>query len=247
MSDRKPLLFVQYGNFLFKYRNTLFPVILIPLLLILKPAPVHEGSFWSVWSDLIGWCIAILGQLIRVAVIGLVYIVRGGRNHKVYADDLVTDGIFSHCRNPLYVGNLLILFGLFIIHNNPWVYLLGIPFFLTSYMAIVAAEEFFLGNKFGEDYQRYCRSTNRWLPRLKGLSSTFRSLKFHWKRVVAKDYSSFSYWVLAAILIMGEEWYYYREAYSGDFWLTVLIVALFMDVLIFYISRKFKKAGRLAG
>ena len=225
----------------------MFPVILIPLLLILKPDNPDEGSFWGAWSDLVGWCVAILGQAIRIGVIGLVYIVRGGRDHKVHADDLVTDGIFAHCRNPLYVGNLLILLGLFIIHNNLWVYLLGIPFFLTAYMAIVAAEEFFLSGKFGKDYQVYCHSTNRWFPKLKGLISTFRSMYFHWKRVVAKDYSSFSYWVLAAILIMFEEWYYYfRDSHQSNLWLTVLIIALLADLLIFFISRKYKKAGKLA-
>jgi ABC-type multidrug transport system permease subunit len=167
----------------------------------------------------------------------------------VHADDLVTDGIFSHCRNPLYLGNLLILLGLFVIHNNTWVYVLGIPFFVTAYMAIVAAEEFFLYENFGDDYQRYCDTTNRWLPRingLNGLASTFNSMTFHWKRVVAKEYSSFSYWVLAAILIMGEEYLYNRLYMDTTFWISFLSILLFANIATFCIARKYKKSGRLA-
>ena len=43
--------------------------------------------------------------------IGYEYIVRGGRQGKVYAEDLVQGGVFAHSRNPLYLGNLLIIVG----------------------------------------------------------------------------------------------------------------------------------------
>ncbi len=245
MTDHKLTSFVSYGNLLFKYRNVLFPVILLPLLLCLKPENPEGNIMWGWWMDLLGFLVAMTGQLIRVAVIGLAYIVRGGRDHKVYAEELVTSGIFAHCRNPLYFGNLLILLGLFIIHNNIWVYLIGVPFFLIAYMAIVAAEEFYLASRFGGDYKQYCRSTNRWLPKLKGLVPTLKGMKFHWKRVVAKDYSSFSYWVLAVILIMAEECYYYKDDLNSPIWGIALTIAFVFVVLMFFIARFYKKAGRL--
>lgn len=246
MVDRQPSLLVRYGNFLFKYRNGIFPLILIPLLLLLKPKQPFNNIVWGEWLNLAGLAIALLGQAIRVAVVGLAYIVRGGHDHKVHADDLVTGGIFSHCRNPLYVGNLLILLGLFVIHNNMWVYVLGIPFFLTAYISIVAAEEHFLADKFGVDYQRYCDKTNRWFPRLDGLTSTFKSMGFRWKRVVAKEYSSFSYWILAAILIMSEEYLYNIANMDSAFWVSFLSFVFIVNLAIFFIARKYKKSGRLS-
>ena len=97
----------------------------------------------------VGTAVVLLGQIIRAMTIGLDYIIRGGRNRRVYAEDLVTTGIFSHCRNPLYVGNLLVLLGLGIAANS--IYFVGIlmPLFLLFYQAIVLAEENFLRNKFG--------------------------------------------------------------------------------------------------
>ena len=98
---------VKLGNLLFHNRNWLFPLFYLVLFI---PSPEVFND--PVTAMLIGFGIALIGQLIRIITIGLVYIVRGGRNRRVYADDLVTTGIFSHCRNPLYVGNILILVGL---------------------------------------------------------------------------------------------------------------------------------------
>ena len=59
--------------------------------------------------DAAGFVVASIGQLLRVAVIGFAYITRGGRNRRIVADSLVQAGIFAHSRNPLYLGNLLIV------------------------------------------------------------------------------------------------------------------------------------------
>ena len=103
-----------------------------------------------VMAMIIGFSVTLIGQLIRVVTIGLVYIMRGGRNRRVYAEDLVTTGIFAHCRNPLYVGNILVLAGLGIASNSLIFMAVFLPIFLFFYQAIVMAEEDFLAGKFGE-------------------------------------------------------------------------------------------------
>jgi len=65
-----------------------------------------------------GLAMIILGQGLRILAIGLSYIVRGGRMRRIYAENLVTDGLFSHCRNPLYVGNILIVMGFVFVSGN---------------------------------------------------------------------------------------------------------------------------------
>ena len=57
-------------------------------------------------------------------VIGLVYITRGGQNRQVWANSLVDTGMFAHCRNPLYLANLLLILGLAIVHNGWAMYLI---------------------------------------------------------------------------------------------------------------------------
>src|SRR6185503_16529647 len=100
--------------------------------------------------DAAGVLVALTGQALRVLVIGLVYITRGGQNRQVWANALVETGMFAHSRNPLYVANLLIFLGLAIVHNGWAMYLIVVPFFAVAYYCIVAAEEEYLRGRFGE-------------------------------------------------------------------------------------------------
>jgi protein-S-isoprenylcysteine O-methyltransferase Ste14 len=161
---------VALGNFFFKYRNGLF-IFLYALLFIPSPAlftPERFGINYWIWPMAMGLMVTITGQLIRGATIGLAYIIRGGKDGKVYADDLVTQGIFNHCRNPLYVGNILMLLGVGILSNSLIYVLIVMPLFMLIYHAIVLAEENFLRGKFGESYVAYCKRVNRWVPSLAG-------------------------------------------------------------------------------
>jgi protein-S-isoprenylcysteine O-methyltransferase Ste14 len=190
-------LLIPYGNFLFRYRNYLFPVVLLALVAATTPMTAGGGP----WMPVFGAILAFLGEAIRASVIGLVYIKRGGVNKRIHADTLVTAGMFSHCRNPLYVGNLVILSGFLVTHNNPWAYAAGGAFFLLSYAAIVAAEEAFLSGKFGGEYTDYCRRVPRWGFTFRGLKGTFASTRFSWNRVIAKDYSTITTWLVFLIVL----------------------------------------------
>ncbi|HEY5597447.1 MAG TPA: isoprenylcysteine carboxylmethyltransferase family protein [Kiloniellales bacterium] len=237
-------LLIRYGTFLFRYRNAVFPAAMVLVLLSFRPVLPFGDAAADRWLDGLGLLIILIGQGVRAAVIGLAYIKRGGVNKKIHADALVRDGIFAHARNPLYVGNLLILGGLFVIHNNPWVYLLGGTFFLVSYGAIVAAEEEYLAAKFGDDYADYCRKVGRWLPTLRGLGRTLRSMSFNWRRVIMKDYSTVHTWSttvlgLVAYQIVVERGFAARPA------LLVIAVAVVALALAALGVRALKKSGRL--
>ncbi|HLF59216.1 MAG TPA: isoprenylcysteine carboxylmethyltransferase family protein [Alphaproteobacteria bacterium] len=190
---------VRAGNFLFRYRNYAFPLLLIPLVVLFAPLDDGEGRGGTL--DALVILLAVLGQGLRAAVVGLAYIKRGGLNKRVYAKDLVTEGLFAHCRNPLYVGNLLLLLALLVIVNNLWAYVIGGGFFVFAYVAIVAAEEKYLRGKFGAGYEEYCRRVNRWIPDFRGIGATLASMSFNWRRVLLKEYSSFYSWTVVALLL----------------------------------------------
>ncbi len=200
-----PKCMVAYGHVLFRYRNIIFPVVLLTLVILFVPQSLANNVQFDRWLDAAGIFIILLGQTLRAAVIGLAYIKRGGVNKQIYADQLVTTGMFALCRNPLYTGNLLILCGLLLVHNNPWVYLLGGAFFLFSYRCIVMAEEQYLHKKFGEEYRRYCCSVNRWIPSLQNLAATVKSMNFDWRRVLYKDYTTMLTWLLSLLLLLSYE------------------------------------------
>lgn len=188
---------VDIGHVCFRRRGIMLPVAMVLLLL---PGPALSSRPALVGA--IGMMIALIGQMIRSATIGLVYIIRGGKDHRVYAEGLVTEGIYAHCRNPMYFGNSFLLAG-FAVAANSWLFLLGgVPFVVFVHRAIIAAEEDFLRRKFGAEYDAYCARVPRWFPQLRGLGVTFRSMRFDWRRVLISEYAKPLDWVAAIALII---------------------------------------------
>jgi len=82
-----------------------------------------------------------------------------------FPDRLVTDGIYAHVRNPMYLGHMIYLSGLTLLTRSPVAagYLAGaVPW----YNARAAADEARLQERFGEEYANYRAAVPRWLPRL---------------------------------------------------------------------------------
>ncbi|RKT01388.1 methyltransferase family protein [Chryseobacterium defluvii] len=235
---------IQIGNFFFKYRNFLFIVL---YLLLFIPSPPLFGEklgpdhYWM--AIILGLGITVLGQLIRGGTIGLAYIVRGGRDKKVYADGLVTEGIFSHVRNPLYVGNILMLLGVGILANSLLYTFVVMPIFLFIYQCIVLAEENFLRNKFGTDFEEYTKKVHRWIPNLSGLSRTFASMEFQWKRWLIKEYNTQFIWLCGIVLIL---LFKYPQLTNSDTHVRNILALVFLLIFTgyYFLIRYLKKSGR---
>ncbi len=240
-----PAWLVTLGNFLFRARDAVFPVLLVALLVFTTPhVPGHDPSR-ARWLDAAGVLVALLGQVLRAAVVGYRYIVRGGKNRQVYAEGLVTTALFAVSRNPLYVGNLLILAGLFIIWNSPVMYAIGVPFFLLGYRAIVAAEEAYLGGQYGEEFAAYCARVPRWWPASGRIREATAGMTFNWRRVVLKEYGSAAYWMAgAAVLLMFKNRRYAALGGGESSPLPYLLVVGLIAALWGY-ARYLKKARRL--
>jgi protein-S-isoprenylcysteine O-methyltransferase Ste14 len=101
----------------------------------------------------------------------------------------------------MYVGNLLIVAGLAVATNSLTCLLVVIPLYLFVYIAIVAAEEAFLRNKFGAAYDQYAADVPRWLPRLAALGEALRDGRFHWKRVLVKEFHTPFGWMTVLMLM----------------------------------------------
>lgn len=225
---------VTIGNFLFRTRNALFP--LLYLTLFVSQQQVSQNA---VAMLLAGAAVALLGQGIRVLTVGLDYIVRGGRQRKVYADSLVQTGLFAHCRNPLYLGNLLMIIGFGIAANNPWYLAIAMPLFFLGYACIIAAEETYLLGRFGDDYRHYCARTPRLLPRLAGMSETLRTFAFNWRRVVVKEYTTLCMTLLMLVLLAARALHADAHGWIISAGLIILILLACCAVRIL------KKSGRL--
>ncbi|MFC5583679.1 methyltransferase family protein [Nitratireductor kimnyeongensis] len=78
------------------------------------------------------------------------------------ADALVTSGPFAISRNPIYLGNSMLLAGIALVTGNPWfLLLLAFACFLTQKLAI-EPEERHLTMRFGKKYRDYQKRVRRW-------------------------------------------------------------------------------------
>ena len=66
------------GHFLFKYRNLLFPLIIITLVIFFRPHLALDNMKIDIMFDILGATIMLSGLALRAVVIGYVYILRRG-------------------------------------------------------------------------------------------------------------------------------------------------------------------------
>ena len=235
----------RWGTFLFKYRDAVFPSVMLATIVATRPRFPYGSRTADLWLDAVGVLLCVSGQALRIVVIGYRYIVRGGKNRRVHAEDLVTEGIFSLARNPLYVGNILVLFGLFVIWNSPWLYLIGVPFTLIGYRAIVAAEEAFLRGKFGAAYDEYCRTTNRWIPDFRRASKALEGIPFNWRRVLIREYGSWTAWISTAGLLIIAESLYAASYDEQSTLINAIVVTLVVVIIAWAVTRWLKLNKRI--
>jgi len=233
------------GRFCFRTRDALLPAVLVALAAFSMTAQPLGGANVDRTLLFAGFTIALGGQFLRALVIGLVYIQRGGKHRRIHADTLVQDGLFAHCRNPLYIGNIFIQLGLLGVLNSPAGYALGVPFVLLVYGAIVTAEEEFLRGKFGAEYERYCARVPRFRLRLAGLGSTLLSTAFEWRRLVRKEYGATAAWMSLACGMLLWKWYRTADARAFLPPPRVVLLAWCLVGVAWASARVLKKRGKL--
>lgn len=236
----------RLGRFVFGWRDLLAPLCGLLLLVFATPRPFLGDPGLDAWQDALGLLVCAVGQALRFAVIGFAYIKRGGTNKEIDAPKLVVEGFYAHSRNPMYVGNFLLLAGLAILWNSAFVTFLVLPLMLLAIHAIVRAEERFLAERFGAEYDDYCRRVNRFLPSLRGLAETTSSMRFEWKRALRKDYGTFFAWTSTAVVFMIVErlhWFGFDASRPS---IQRLVAAWLLLAAAWAATRWAKKTGRLA-
>ncbi|HSK74021.1 MAG TPA: isoprenylcysteine carboxylmethyltransferase family protein [Pyrinomonadaceae bacterium] len=76
--------------------------------------------------------------------------------------DLISSGVFRFSRNPIFLGMMVTLLGLFLIFPNTFTLIVLILGFILIQIQVRLEEEF-LTNLHGENYRSYRQSVRRWL------------------------------------------------------------------------------------
>jgi protein-S-isoprenylcysteine O-methyltransferase Ste14 len=185
------------GHGLFRFRS------LTPLLLLAVAVPLlwqSRGRASPLWLAL-GLVSCVLGQALRCWVLGQVRDGTSGQNEALIATALNQTGPYAHTRNPLYLGNLGITLGLALVAHDPWVLALTLLGFGLQYKAIIAVEEAFLTERFGNVYIDFTKRVPRFFPRLTAAPPEGAQVTppFSWARVLRKEHNPVAAWALLAI------------------------------------------------
>lgn len=141
-----------------------------PPVWLLCFALIAYGQAWFLpWplfgatGDVVGWALVAAGLALMAAAVGQML---GARTTFIPRRDpgaLVTRGVFGLSRNPIYLGDALVLSGLALV----WDAVLAAPlvpmFMFTIQHRFILGEEARLRAAFGAGFDAYAARTRRWI------------------------------------------------------------------------------------
>lgn len=233
--------FDKRGNWFFKYRSYL-PVVLYPLAtLVLIFDNSQDFKLNDLTWSIICLTVSLLGQFVRILVIGFTPKGTSGRNTaKQIAKTLNSKGIYSVVRHPLYLGNFLMWLGIILYVNNIWFSIVCSLLFWLYYERIMFAEEQFLKGQFGENYKKWSLTAPPFFPKFKGWIKT--EMEFSLRNVLKREYNGFfAVGISFAYLNILKNYIDTKQFAITDFWLYTFATIF----LIFLTLRTLKKKTRI--
>jgi protein-S-isoprenylcysteine O-methyltransferase Ste14 len=233
--------FRSQGQWLFRWRSYL-PIVLIGLIaLAIRQAngtfltPLHEGI------EYIGLGISLVGLLVRVITVGFTPTGTSGRNTKrQIAEELNTTGVYSIVRHPLYLGNFLIGLGVSCVLLVWWLPVIYSLVFWVYYERIMFAEEAYLRQQFGANYESWASQTPAFWPRVSGWRRP--SLPFSMRNVLRREYTGL------IVVILGHAGVELAELVVQEHrivWEAFWGVALFGGLAVYFALRHLKRHTEL--
>ncbi len=153
------------------YNGKIFTFIIILELVVVSIYAFFPSSydyllpFWYLENEnmtIIGWSLLSLSMiLVCIAQSSMADSWRIGID-EVNKSKLVTTGLFSYTRNPIFLGIIIANTGLVLIIPNAFT-LLIISLSTICINTQVRLEEEFLANKFGRQYEQYKTCVSRWI------------------------------------------------------------------------------------
>ena len=146
--------------------------------------------FWRARPDWLslaaGAAVVAVGVFLRAMASG----------HVKKNEQLATTGPYAYCRNPLYLGSIIIAIGFAVASRDVWVGIAIIGLFTLIYVPVIRSEEAFLRERFPE-FESYARRVPRLLPNtvwFPGLTSGFA-------RELYRQHREYNAWIGAAAML----------------------------------------------
>ena len=144
------------------------PYLIIPMVIISVLCVILSFyGFIPIYSfESLNWLLIVLAivLIIDAAFLWIAAVRISKIDDRIKKGELVTDGVYSLVRHPIYSSWLQLCTALVLFSQNLLLLVLPIIFWVILSIAMVKTEEKWLIEKFGNDYILYCQTTNRFIP-----------------------------------------------------------------------------------
>lgn len=149
-----------------------------PRTLILPPVPYAAAMLGGWWLDRnfhplglylgelnppLGWLLIVAGLLLMFWTMWTFYRHRTTVNPYKAASTLCTSGPFRFSRNPIYLGDWLVLGGVALLIHSLWPLAFAPLIWAMLRYGVIRHEEVHLEEKFGDAYRSYKTRVRRWI------------------------------------------------------------------------------------
>lgn len=108
----------------------------------------------------------VIGSIL--IIFGIILWLRANFESKIFknikSNSLVTSGVYSLVRNPIYSAISMICIGILFFENNLWLLVLPFIFWGLLTTMLKATEEKWLYELYGDEFLKYCGTVNRCIP-----------------------------------------------------------------------------------
>lgn len=183
-------LLVRQGSVLFKWRSFLPLLLIFPAIAALGHSEIIEEKLGDQVEDalvFVSFCVSLIGLALRCYTVGTTPHGTSGRSTRNQrADVLNTTGMYSIVKNPLYFSNFIAILGILLSFKVWYFLLIGLMAYWIYIERIIAIEERFLSDKFGDEYKSWAARTPIFLPRLSLWTPPLQT--FRLKKVLRNEY-----------------------------------------------------------
>lgn len=140
-----------------------FSIISITVIALVfhKTGMIRTGyySYLNIPFKVLGVVLILIGTFLWVSAVFKSKITANIKKNK-----LVTTGVFSIVRNPIYSAFMLACWGVLLLINNLWFLILFPIYWGQMTIMVVKTEEKWLKNEYQQKYVEYCKNVNRCIP-----------------------------------------------------------------------------------
>ncbi len=121
------------------------------------PAPTFPGDRWVILA------LAVIGTALVLAAVLQLRLARTTLVPHRPASQLLTGGVFRLSRNPIYLGFTALYLAMALSQHSAGMLIMLLPIVWVIQQHVIAAEEAFHAQQFGEQWQAYRQRVRRWL------------------------------------------------------------------------------------